>query len=150
MDNLRVTLKGPWTKTRKALASGDLVDKTLRPGFEQAGTIVEGAATENAHRVTGKLQRSLGYYLEGKGANLEAHIGPQPGMGQPARYTKAETSHWKTPRDGVNKGDPQEYAQYEEGSPNDHPFLEPALDDNLDRVERVIVDAWRKAFGDIR
>lgn len=118
-----------------------LLDAMLRPGFEQAATIVEGAATDNAHRVTGKLQRSIGYYLEGRGANLAAHIGPQPGMSAPAHYTIADTGRWKTPRSGTNTGDPQEYGRYEEEGTRyreGHPFLEPALLDNIGRIEHAI------------
>ena len=145
MGDIRVQLRGARELAAK-LGDGDLLDRILRPGFEQAAVIVEGAATENAHRVTGKLQGSLGSYLEGHGAGLEAHIGPQPGMGAPARYTKADTSHWKTPRDGVNKGDPTEYGRYEEGSPNEHPFLEPALEDNIGQIEDVIEQAAGRAL----
>jgi hypothetical protein len=135
--DLRVEIKGARQLAAK-LGDGDLIDRLLRPGFERAAVIVEGAATENAHRVTGKLQGSLGSFIDGHGASLEAHIGPQPGMGAPARYTKADTSHWKNPRDGVNRGDPTEYGRFEEGSPNEHPFLEPALNDNIGQIEDTI------------
>ena len=126
---------------RHRLGDGDLIDRMLRPGFEQAAVIVEGAATDNVHRITGKLQRSLGYYLDGHGIGLEAHIGPQPGMSQPAGYTAGETSGWRTPRSGTNTGDPTEYGRYEEEGTRyreGHPFLEPALTDNVNRIEDVI------------
>ena len=145
MADLRVQIRGARELAAK-LGDGDLLDRILRPGFEQAAVIVEGAATENAHRVTGKLQGSLGSFMEGHGAGLEAHIGPQPGMGAPARYTRADTSHWKTPRDGVNRGDPAEYGRYEEGSPNQHPFLEPALENNIGQIEDVIERAAGRAL----
>jgi len=147
-DNLRVQIKGARELASK-LGDGGLIDRILRPGFEQAAVIVEGAATENAHRVTGKLQGSLGYFIDGFGAGLEAHIGPQPGMGQPARYTKADTAHWKTPRNGVNTGDPTEYGRYEEEGTRyrgGHPFLEPALDDNIGQIEDAIEQAARRVL----
>jgi hypothetical protein len=143
--DIRVQVKGVRQLVAK-LGDGGLLDRILRPGFEQAAVIVEGAATENAHRVTGKLQGSLGYFMDGFGAGIEAHIGPQPGMGAPARYTKADTAHWKKPRNGVNKGDPTEYGRYEEGAPNDHPFLEPALNDNIGQIEDVIEQAARRVL----
>lgn len=146
--DLHVTIKGARELARK-LGDGDLLDRILRPGFEQAAVIVEGAATDNVHRVTGKLQRAIGYRLEGRGASLEARIGPQPGMGAPARYTKADTAHWKKPRDGVNRGDPQEYGRYEEEGTSTHeahPFLEPALTDNVGRIENAIERAAERAL----
>lgn len=148
MANFSVTIKGAKELARK-LGDGDLLDRMLRPGFEQAAVIVEGAATDNAHRVTGKLQRSIGSYLDGHGVTLEAHIGPQPGMGAPAAYTKADTSHWKTPRNGVNTGDPQEYGRYEEEGTRfhePHPFLEPALDENVERIEDAIERSAERAL----
>lgn len=147
VGDIRVQVRGLRELAAK-LGDGDLLDRILRPGFERAAVIVEGAATENAHRVTGKLQGSLGYFMEGHGAGLEAHIGPQPGMGAPARYSKADTAHWKTPRDGVNKGDPTEYGRYEEegtSSREGHPFLEPALNDNIGQIE----DTIERAVGSV-
>lgn len=120
-----------------ALADGDLLDRMLRPGFEEAAVIVKGAAKGSVHRVTGKLQGSLGSFIEGQGRTIEAHIGPQPGKGQPARYTTSDSSAWKRPRDGVNKGDPQEYGVYEEAR-SGHAFLEPAVHDNIGQIEDTI------------
>lgn len=124
-----------------ALTDGDLVDALLRPGFEQAAVIVEGAAKGNAHRVTGKLQGSLGQFIDGHGADIAAHIGPQPGLGQPRGYSASQTSRWKKPRQGRNTGDPTVYGLFEEKGTRyreGHPFLEPALTDNLGRIEDVI------------
>lgn len=148
MGEFRVTIRGAKELARK-LGDGNMLDRILRPGFEQAAVIVEGAATDNAHRVTGKLQRAIGSYVEGRGASLAAHIGPQPGMAAPARYTKADTAHWKTPRNGVNTGDPTEYGRYEEegtSTHEPHPFLEPALSDNVGRIEDAIERAAERVL----
>jgi HK97 gp10 family phage protein len=132
-----------------ALADGDLIDRILRPGFEIAAVIVKGSAKGTVHRVTGKLQGSLGSFIEGQGRSIEAHIGPQPGMSQSARYTTSDTSSWRRPRAGTNKGDPQVYAEYEEGGTRyrpGHPFLEPALSNNIDQIENVINDEAEHAL----
>jgi len=144
---IRVQIKG--IEQLKAKLSGDLLDRALRPGFEKAGAIVEGAATDNAHRVTGKLQRSLGYYVDGHGAGIETHVGPQPGLTQSASYSVGDTSRWKQPRSGTNKGDPAEYGLYEEKGTRyreGHPFLEPALDENVGQIEDVIGREIEKAL----
>lgn len=124
-----------------ALTDGNLVDALLRPGFKAAAVIVEGAARGKVHRVTGKLQGSLGEFIAGHGSDIEAHIGPQPGLGQPRGYSAGQTSRWQTPRKGRNTGDPTVYGVFEEKGTRyreGHPFLEPALTDNLGRIEDVI------------
>lgn len=139
VTGFHVQIKGARELAAK-LGDSSLLDRILRPRFEAAATIVEGAAIDNAHRVTGKLQRSIGQQINGAGASLEARIGLQPGMGAPASYGTGDTSHWKTPRSGTNTGDPQEYGVYEEEGTRyhePHPFLEPALDDNLGQIEDV-------------
>jgi HK97 gp10 family phage protein len=148
--DFRVQLKGA-RELAGRLGDGDLIDRILRPGFEQAAAIVQGAAVDNAepHHVTRKLQGSIGLYLDGYGAGLEAHIGPEPGHDAPANYTEADTSHWKTPRSGTNKGDPREYGRYEEEGTRyreGHPFLEPALTDNVGRIEDVLESAAGQAL----
>lgn len=137
---MRVVIRGA-RELASRIADPGLLDALLRPGFEDAAIIVEGDAKTNAHRVTGKLQGSIGHYIEGHGASLAAHIGPQPGLGQPAAYTAAESSRWQKPRRGRNTGDPQVYARFEEEGTRyreAHPFLEPALMDNRDRVDEAI------------
>jgi hypothetical protein len=127
----------------RELEAPDLLDDLLRPGMTKAGVIVEGAWKGKAHRVTGKYQGSIGNEVTGRGADIAARIGPQPGLGQPRHYTKAQTSRWKKPRDGVNTGDPQVYAEYEDqGTRNrpGHPAAEPALSENTGRIGQAITD----------
>jgi hypothetical protein len=136
----------------RAFGSGDLMDRMLRPGFKKSAVVVEGAWKSKAHTVTRKYQGSLGHELEGRGASLEAHIGPQPGLGQPRGYSKADTQRWKKPRDGKNTGDPQVYALYEDQGTRyrpGHPAAEPALTENEGRIEDLIlqsVDDALKSF----
>lgn len=139
MPEIRVRVNG-LDKLERALG-GDLLDDLLRPGFEKSSVVIEGAAKGNVHRVTGKLQQSVGHFLDGRGASLAAHVGPQPGLGQSRHYSEGMTSRWRKPRKGRNTGDPQQYAQYEERGTRyrpGHPFLEPALTDNLGQIEDII------------
>lgn len=152
MANLTITVRGA-KELAAALSDPDLIDRVLRPGFRDAAVIVEGAARANVHRVTGKLQGALGHTIDGHGRNLEARIGPQPGRGQPAKYDTSSTSAWKRPRPGTNKGDPREYATYEEGGTRyrpGHPFLEPALTENIDRIENAMQDAANAVLNSLR
>ena len=149
---IKVTVKGA-REIARSLGDDGFLDKALRPGFQKSAVVVEGAARGKVHTVTRKLQGSLGYDLIGHGAGLEAHIGPQPGLGQPRGYSVSDTSRWKTPRAGRNKGDPQVYAQFEEEGTRyrpAHAFLEPALTDNEGRIEDLIgrsVDDAINGFG---
>lgn len=151
-DGIHVTVKGAAELAAK-LSDGDLLDSLLRPGFTKAAVIVEGSAKTNVHRVTGKLQGSLGHKLQGRGASLEARIGPQPGLGQPRKYTESDTARWQKPRAGRNKGNPQEYAVFEEKGTRyrpAHPFLEPAVDSNRGRIEDVIASEAERAASRLR
>ena len=121
----------------------DGIDPALRPAFTKAAVIVEGAARANVHTVTRKLQTSLSHRIEGQGLGIEAHIGPQEGSANlGARgYSKAQTSRWKKPRKGRNTGDPTVYGKFEEEGTRyrpGHPFLEPALTGNVERIESLI------------
>ena len=149
MPSLTVTIRGA-AELARALGDGDLLDDLLRPGFEKASIVIEGSAKGRVHRVTGKLQGSLGHHLDGHGADLEARIGPQPGLGQPRRYSEAMTSRWKKPRAGINRGDPQDYAIHEEQGTRSrpgHPFLEPSLTENIGQIERVITSEADRAMS---
>lgn len=146
--NIKVTIKGA-RQLAQALGDDGLLDKALRPGFQKSAVVVEGSARAKVHTVTRKLQGSLGHELTGRGASLEAHIGPQPGLGQPRGYTESDTGRWKKPRKGRNKGDPQVYGPFEEEGTRyrpPHPFLEPALDENVGRIEDLILDSVDRAF----
>lgn len=141
--DFRVTI--PFAKELgRRIADPDLLDRILRPGFEDAAVIVLGDALSNVHRVTGKLQGSIGSEITGHGIGIEAHIGIMPGLDSPAGYTTADSGAWQRPRKGVNTGDPQVYAIYEEEGTRyrpGHPFLGPALEDNRDRIDNAIEDA---------
>lgn len=148
MPDFSITIKGA-AELSRALTDQGLLDDLLRPGFEKASVIVQGDAVRNVHKVTRKLAGSLGHVLEGRGANLQARIGPQPGLDQPRGYTESQTSRWKKPRRGVNRGDPRVYAEFEEQGTRHrpgHPFLVPALTDNIDRIGNVIVDEAERAM----
>ena len=138
--DLRITVKG--ARELAHAMGGDFLDRALRPGFTKSAVVVEGAWKQKAHTVTRKYQGSLGHELEGRGASLEAHIGPQPGLGQPRGYSVSDTSRWKKPRAGVNKGDPQVYAVFEDQGTRfrpGHPAAEPALTENEGRIEDLIL-----------
>ena len=146
--NIKVTVKGA-RELARALGDDGLLDRALRPGFQKSSVVVEGAARSKVHTVTRKLQGSLGYEMTGHGASLESHIGPQPGLGQPRGYSESDTSRWRQPRKGRNKGDPQTYAPFEEEGTRyrpAHPFLEPALTENESRIEDLILRSVDEAF----
>ena len=135
-----------------ALRDGHLLDAALRPAFTKAAVIVEGAARANVHTVTRKLQTSLSHRIEGQGLGIEAHIGPQEGSGNlGARgYTESQTSRWQKPRKGKNKGDPTVYGKFEEEGTRyrpGHPFLGPALTDNVGQIEHVIASEINAALN---
>ena len=147
-SGVRVEIRGAKSLAR-ALGDAGIIDEALRPGFKKAAVIVEGQARADVHKVTRKLAGSLGHYLEGRGASLEAHIGPQPGLGQPRGYSESDTRHWKKPRRGRNTGDPTVYSLFEEKGTRHragHPFLEPALTDNIGRINDVIATEAAKVI----
>lgn len=153
MPDLTITVKGLDSLIAK-LDAPDLLDDLLRPGMKQAGVIVEGAWKGKAHRVTGKYQGSIGNEVTGHGAGIAAHIGPQPGLGQPRHYSKSQTQRWKKPRDGTNRGDPRIYAVFEDQGTRyrpGHAAAEPALHDNEARIGQVIeqgaATALERRFG---
>ena len=146
---IKVTVKGA-REIARSLGDSSFLDRALRPGFQKSAVVVEGAARSKVHTVTRKLQGSLGYELQGRGAQLEAHIGPQPGLGQPRSYSESDTGRWKKPRSGRNKGDPQVYAPFEEEGTRyrpAHPFLEPALTENEGRIEDLIGQSVDEALA---
>jgi hypothetical protein len=116
-------------------------DFDMSEGFKKAGVLVEGSWKDKAHKVTRKYAGSLGSEVLGRGFDIRAEVGPQPGTGQPRGYTRSQTSHWKKPRAGKNTGDPQEYAVFEDQGTKyrpGHPAAEPALAENEDRIAEVI------------
>ena len=130
---------------------GDGLDAALRPAFKVAAVIVEGSARGKVHKVTRKLVTSISHRLDGQGMGIEAHIGPQEGsQNLGARgYTASQTSHWKKPRKGKNTGDPTVYGKFEEEGTRyraGHPFLEPALTENVDRITNGIASEIGKAL----
>lgn len=117
----------------------------LSPGFEKAGAIVEAGWKRRVHTVTRKYQGSIGHRVSG----MSVRIGPQPGYGSPRRYTRSQTGAWKKPRDGTNRGDPREYAVFEDQGTRyraGHPAAEPALRENLDEVVDAIVSGITSAL----
>lgn len=126
------------------------VGDALRPAFERAAIIVESDAKRRVHRVTGKLQGSLGHKITGSGLGTVAHVGTQPGMGQPRHYSRSQTARWRKPRDGTNRGDPRDYGLYEELGTRyreGHPFLVPSLEENTERIAGEIGAAIERTIG---
>jgi len=149
VPSLTVTIRGA-AELARALGDGDLLDDLLRPGFAKASIIVEGAWKRKTHIVTRKYHDSIGQHLAGHGAGLQARIGPQPGFGQPRPYSERQTSRWRKPRKGINRGDPQVYAKSEDqGTPfrPGHPAAEPALHENIGQIERVITSEADRAMS---
>ena len=126
----------------------------LRKAFHTAGVIVEGAARTNVHKITRKLAQSLDVRMTGSGMTTAAHIGPlrqMPGArGFSKNMTSQEAFHkWKRPHKGVNSGDPRIYGKFEEEGTDyraGHPFLVPALTDNIGRIKAVISSAIASFF----
>lgn len=121
-----------------AITRGLGQDFDLTPALERAGAVVEAGWKRRVHTVTRKYQGSLGHVVQGQ----SVRIGPQPGYGAPRRYTASQAGAWKKPRDGTNRGDPRDYAVFEDQGTRHrpgHPAAEPALDAN--RTE--IIDALR-------
>ena len=149
---IRVQVKGA-RELARSFGDNSFLDRALRPGFTKSAVVVEGAWRGKVHTVTRKYQGSLGHELEGRGASLEAHIGPQPGLGQPRGYSVSDTARWKKPRKGTNKGDPQVYALFEDQGTRyrpGHPAAEPALTENEGRIEDLVlrsVDDALRGFG---
>lgn len=145
---MKVVIKG-LDELRRDLGDPDLFDDALRPAFKKSGVVVEGSWKDKVHKVTRKYQGSLGHEVTGRGATLETRVGPQPGTGQPRGYTAAQTAHWKKPRKGKNTGDPQVYAIFEDQGTKyrpGHPAAEPALAENVDRIERFMADGMNDAL----
>ena len=144
---MRITIqvKGAAEIARK-LSDPSLLSGALGPGLRRAGTILEAGWKRRVHTVTRKAQGSLGHKVEG----TTLRVGPQPGYGSPRKFSRAQTGAWKKPRDGVNRGDPQEYLRYEDQGTRyraGHPAAEPALRENLDGVVDAITDALRSAIS---
>lgn len=130
---IRITVRGV-----DRIASG-LRTPLGNSGFERAGAIVESNWKPRIHTVTRKAQGSIGHVVQG----MSVRVGPRPGYGTPRRYTAAQASRWKRPRDGVNRGDPREYLVYEDQGTRyrpGHPAAEPALRESVDPVVRAIAE----------
>lgn len=153
---ISVRIKGA-DELRRKLQDPVLADAALRPGFAQAAIIVEGQAKRKVHFITGKLQSSIGHVIEGRGWDLLARVGPQPGhdaprltarLGVPGARSFGKVHPQR--RRAVNRGDPREYGWWEEKGNRyrpGHPFLEPALTDNLGRIKGVIAAAVQRALS---
>lgn len=138
---IRITVRGD-ERIRQMLAGA--LDN-LGPGLEKAGAIVEAGWKRRVHTVTRKYQGSLGHRVEG----TTVRIGPQPGFGSPRKYSRGQSGSWKKPRDGTNRGDPRDYAVFEDQGTRyreGHPAAEPALRENVDAVVDALVDSIRKSF----
>lgn len=112
------------------------LDGVLRPALKAGGVVLVGEQRRAVHKVTRKLAQAIGMTERGQGANVEVHVGLQPGLGTPRSYSESATSRWKKPRDGINRGDPQDYGKYEEAR---HPFFLKTFVDKRAEVERVVL-----------
>ena len=137
---IRIEVRG-LNQIKNALSA----DFDLGPRLEKAGAIVEAGWKRHVHTVTRKYQGSLGHRVDG----MSVRIGPQPGYGSPRRYSRSQSSAWKQPRDGTNRGDPRDYAVFEDQGTRyreGHPAAEPALRENLDEVVDAIVSGITSAL----
>jgi hypothetical protein len=112
------------------------LDHILRPALQAGGVVLVGEQRRSVHKVTRKLAQAVGMTEQGQGAHVEVHVGLQPGLGTPRGYSESATGRWKTPRKGVNKGDPQVYGKYEEAR---HPFFIKSFVDKRSEVERAVM-----------
>ena len=112
------------------------LDSILRPALKAGGVVIVGAQRAKVHKVTRKLAQGIGMTEQGQGAAVEVHVGIQPGLGTPRAYSKSSTASWAKPRDGINRGDPQVYAKYEEAR---HPFFLNTFAQKRAEVERAIL-----------
>jgi len=143
--NIDVRLRGD-DELRRRLSDPGLAELVLRPGLRDAALMVQAQAQRKVHIITSKLQRSLGYVIEGHGWSLLARIGPRPGFDQPQRGRSRATG--KRPQ--INRGDPREYGWWEEHGNRwrpAHPFLVPALTDNIYRIRAVMAAALQRALA---
>jgi len=141
---IRIEVRG-LNEIVRALSDPNLIAEAVAPGFERAGTIVQAAWQRRAHTVTRKYQSSIGHVVSG----LRVVVGPQPGFGAPRRYSASQSSAWRKPRAGVNRGDPRTYARFEDQGTRyrpGHPAAEPALRDNLDEIVDAIVSGISAAL----
>ena len=130
----------------RALGDPNLLGSAMGPALERAGTIVEAGWKRRVHTVTRKYQGSLGHKVDG----MTVRIGPQPGYGSPRKFSASQTSGWKKPRDGTNRGDPREYALFEDQGTRyrpGHPAAEPALRENIDEVVDALVSGISDALN---
>ena len=135
----------------KSKLQPDNIDDAIRPAFEASSVLVEGDAKRNVHRVTGKLEASIGHKITGSGFDTRSSIGPQPGFDKPRKYYKSQTGRWKKPRDGTSLGDPQHYARVEEQGYSKkgrtaHPYLVPALHKNRTEIIQKVREAFARVF----
>lgn len=112
------------------------LDDVLRPALKAGGTVVVGEQRRAVHKVTRKLAQAVGMTERGQGAGVEVHVGIQPGLGSPRSYSESATARWQKPRAGVNRGNPQDYAKYEEAR---HPFFLKTFVDKRAEVARVVL-----------
>lgn len=111
------------------------LDGIVRPALKAGGTVIVGHQRQVVHKVTRKLAQAIGMTEQGHGAGVTVTVGLQPGLGTPRGYSEAATARWKTPRKGINKGDPQDYGKYEEAR---HPFFLQVYVKHRAEVEQVI------------
>lgn len=112
------------------------LDGILRPALKAGGVVLFGEQRRTVHKVTRKLAQSIGMTEQGQGAKVEVIVGLQPGLGTSRGYTKSQTGRWKTPRDGVNRGDPQVYGKFEEAR---HPFFIKSFVEKRGAVESAVL-----------
>lgn len=159
-----VEVKGTQKLIREA-RNGFGVGPAVEKGIRKGSVIVEATAKKNVHKLSRKLHDSTGHFIEGHGLETEGHVGPRPGYGQPRSYTTMKGAGQRYEVAGrvyidttrkkrrkvraINRGDPQEYAAYEELGTRyrpPHPWLEPALTENEDRIQRAVDAAIREAL----
>lgn len=150
MPDISVSIRG-LDRLLAQVKDGLGVETGFELGIRRSAIIVEADAKGNVHKITRKLHDSTGHDITGSGLDTEGVIGPRPGFG--------------APRAG-NRADPRDYARVEEEGFSGtqfvrahqrkggtvrahtrrvnraaHPWLVPALTDNVGRIEKTINDA---------
>lgn len=109
----------------------------IRKLLEEAAALVERSAKEYCHRKTGDLARSITHEIdvEGKTARIGSNLeyAPMVELGTLPHEILPDTKEALYWEDAENP-----YARVQHPGAEEQPFLQPALDDNRDEIERLI------------
>ena len=154
MADATVVIKG-LPELQKALRASDKrMEAALRSALPAGGAVVTAAARHTVPVWTGKLKRSLGSgKVEGTGQSLYLRVGVRPGFGTRSRGASVKGQTRKA-RAAMrwNEGDPVKYGPYVERGTSKmraRPFLVPALNDNVAKINREVARAVERVLARI-